>query len=343
MSSTLPPITQPPAPKPPRFKLSVVAWITWALAAVLVVGLNLSAYPADTDSAYKIGNLVGQVVGLLLMPTLLSWLFWRIFRRSARAGLITFLVVLGILILGQVSESLRRVQQEAVYQKMKADLSAAKSDMIQDIESGGGIALDKAHRMADDTLNAMSDIARNSTGEDKQIALAGEAFMQWAQGLQQAHIQTINAMEMETFLSLERQATKAQRAVSMIHIENFKASNAGLRAYTTDAESRFRQELSQRKVSKAGVERTMAEFLNGFNPGKELLLGIRQTDEDLAEHLSAFVAFAAEVEGQWSIDEKSGGILFQTEEALNRYHAIMNAVNETAANQAALQKQLLGQ
>src|SRR4051812_15217903 len=97
----------PPAPAPTplsltpaRFSLPRAGWIVWGLYAALnVVLILIRKGPADP---YHTGQFVGSVVAALLFPALVAWVVWRVSGRSTLSGNITFFVVFGLAVLGQL-------------------------------------------------------------------------------------------------------------------------------------------------------------------------------------------------------------------------------------------------
>lgn len=101
----------PPLPPPPAFRLHLSAWIVWGVVALAAFGYT--ALKGGETSHYVWSETLGVALGALLFPTLISWIVFRLSRRSQVAATTTFFVVLGFGILGQVlpkiSGSLARV------------------------------------------------------------------------------------------------------------------------------------------------------------------------------------------------------------------------------------------
>jgi hypothetical protein len=95
------------APAPPRFTLPIAAGVAWGLYVVARVGFFVRGPQAS--SPYALGQLVGEMVLTLTLPTLLSWLMWRFARRSGPVGNVTFFVVFGLAILTQFTPAARQV------------------------------------------------------------------------------------------------------------------------------------------------------------------------------------------------------------------------------------------
>lgn len=302
MNPAPPPPTDGSPTKKPSYHLPLPALAMWPVSAALIVWLNQGTRVGN--SAYQTGQIIGEIVSLLLIPLLLSWVLWRLSRRSATAATVSFLIVLALLVLGQINSALMRNRAAAQTTK--------------------------------DTVAATSDNA----AEKQQLAEALDAFQKWAYGLQRLQARAVNSLQADPFFNLHNQATEKQRAISLRRVENLQAANVAMRGYVMNAEKRLRQELTQRKISESAVEQALAEFMATFGPNYDTMLAIRKTDEELAEHMLAFIEFAAEVEGKWSEDERTGSLFFQNEHTLNRYRRILTAVNETVERQAELQRQL---
>ena len=92
----------------PRFSFSTSNIVYFAVVAlVFVVAFFASFDGASLPPAaisYRIGYIVGQVLGLLLLCTLFAWIVWRLSRRSKRAASVTFNVFLTLIVLTALSE-----------------------------------------------------------------------------------------------------------------------------------------------------------------------------------------------------------------------------------------------
>jgi hypothetical protein len=109
-----------PAPALPRFTLPIAAGVAWGLYVAARVGFFVRGPQAS--SPYALGQLVGEMVLTLTLPTLLSWLLWRFARRSRLVGNVTFFVVFGLALLAQFASAAR----QAVIEKS----STADRDLV---------------------------------------------------------------------------------------------------------------------------------------------------------------------------------------------------------------------
>lgn len=100
-------------PTAPRkmFRPSKLAWI------ILILWIALNVFAAVKIAMAAEGPMTGYFLGVLfgscLMPAIIAWIVaaivWLIFKRSARAGSITFTVILVLLILSSIVQGLQRV------------------------------------------------------------------------------------------------------------------------------------------------------------------------------------------------------------------------------------------
>ncbi len=90
----------PPLPPPPRFKLHPAAWICWGVACLVVLGVTMRQ--SATLTPYELVHRFGLAIFVGLIPAVVSWLSWRISRRSQIAATVTFFVVFGLLLIGQL-------------------------------------------------------------------------------------------------------------------------------------------------------------------------------------------------------------------------------------------------
>lgn len=101
----------PPLPPPPAFRLHLSAWIVSGVAALVIIGSGFMR--SDGLSVHEWGRRSGMAISWLLFPTLVSWIAFRVSRRSQAAATTTFFVVFGLATVGQVLPKLSNVATRA--------------------------------------------------------------------------------------------------------------------------------------------------------------------------------------------------------------------------------------
>ena len=123
----LPPITTPPgmehARRPPMIGWSAVVAVLLFLPVELYVGWDIARARASGPQ-FIVSYLMGRIIGALLFSTALAWVFYRLFRRSTRAGTITFVIVLGIALLSESHQNRLEAARRAAAAKILAEADA---------------------------------------------------------------------------------------------------------------------------------------------------------------------------------------------------------------------------
>ncbi len=185
MESTPPPVlpvpltTPPPLPPPPTFRLHLAAWILWGVASVVIIGTAaLKTSGLDPDAAAHVwGERVGFSVGMLLFPILISWCVWRFTRPSRMAANVTFFVIYGLAVAGQllplVNGKLTGITDAVALQeagkKYVADVNAAK-----DRYQAAGLKADSNHVLDFKWLTDQASIAPRRTALKELVAVNQE-------------------------------------------------------------------------------------------------------------------------------------------------------------------------
>ena len=115
----------PPLPPPPRFKLPLSAWIVWGVLSCLMLGFTGLQARAGTPADWS--HLIGTIVGMLLWPTLVAVITWRLSKRSVGARTTAFFVTLALGVLGLVSQRVNEgLKITEVGKNFSAQIAAAK-------------------------------------------------------------------------------------------------------------------------------------------------------------------------------------------------------------------------
>jgi hypothetical protein len=94
--------------KPKCFRIPTLAWCVWGLWAAFNVWAAIQAGINST----VLGMITGQLILPLLLPFIITWPLWFIFRRSQKMASILFSILLILIILSQF-QTLTHVQHSA--------------------------------------------------------------------------------------------------------------------------------------------------------------------------------------------------------------------------------------
>lgn len=338
-------ITPPPLPaaKPEKFRLPAYAWFIWMLLIAFAVFLGIRN--SAENIAYHVGYGIGTGMAAGLLSTVLSWSLWRWGGPSAwqfGAHTAVFIgagvfAVLGLLI----KEGKQKVAQAAAVRGMEQDTHDMKARMLGSIDENGGINPEDSVAFLNKASAKLDQLAANATGDEREVTLVMQAFMQDLQRCSQAYAAAFASLEPDHTFDLSRLADEGARATRRELIAAFRTANAELRHVYADAAASIETGLRARGLSDAVVRRTLDEYNRSAGADRERVLAIRDIDGSLADLLDALVDFAAKHDGQWSREEDTGNLLLPSEEAVAEYNQLISQAQAIGEQQLELQKQLL--
>ncbi len=334
---TPPPL--PPPPPPPRFTLPIAAWIAWGLYAVVMLTFAFKNGPPA--SAYAQGRVFGSIVGALLLPTLISWIAWRLCRRSPLARTLTFFVVLALSIFGQAGRALLRKQREDAFARLAQVDASMRAEQRAAAEKGQTLDPKRQAEFAERATAEFRNMTKNSDANTRSAAEAGQAMMLELSTAGRRYNEALAAVEVAAFFDLKALATAEQIAAKRAAVQAFAEANTAMQTLLAGGADRLQRELDKRGVSAAFARGTIAGYKESSAARVAIILKIRETDAQLATTLLAFLDVAEGRHGKWTIEQDTGKVLFETEAALERYNAAINQFNTISAEQADYQKQLV--
>lgn len=338
--TTPPPL---PAAPPEKFRLPAYAWVIWMLLTGFVVFLGVRH--STGNLAYNIGYGAGTGMAAGLLSTLLSWLLWRFGGPSARqfgAHTAVFIGASVFTLLGLlIKEGKQMVAQAAAVQRMEQDTRDTRARMLGAIDENGGIQPEDSVAFLNQANANLDQLAANATGDERQIALVMQAFMQDLQRHSQAYASAFAGLQPEHAFDLTRLADAESRAARRQVIADFRAANTDLRRVYADGPVSIETGLRARRLSDAVIRQTVDQYNRTSGADRERVLAIRDIDGALADLLDQLVDFAAQHEGQWSHEEGTGSLILPSDEAVADYNHLIEQAQAIGQQQMELQKLLL--
>ena len=334
---TPPPPLLPPAP-PPSFKLPTSAWIAWGVCAAIWIALFFVRNSAA--DAYHVGELMGGVVALLVLPTLVAWLVWRFSRRSQSSATVTFFVVFLLAVCGQVVQFTQKAQANAALARIKAEQQAWRDEQQKALAQGRPVDTAKAAKLAAQASAQFGAMAENSSGRDRAMAEGGKAYMDQMLVAKQRYDAAVKAIDTGTFWNLKKFEPGAPVEARRKAVKAFAQANQALVGFQDENGTELRRLLQENGATAADIQQAVAGYRSGAGARLGLIGKIRTTDAQLAQVMVDFLDFAETSHDQWKFAETDGKILFQDQAALDRYNELLARANAISAEQAQYQKQV---
>lgn len=317
-----------PTPPPPRFSLPKAAWIVWGAVAALRLALALLA--KAPLSPYSWGEVTGEIVGLLLLPTLVAWVVWRLAGRKAGAGHIAFFIVFALLVAGQLAQFSRRAETARMLNGMTEEARRLRSSADQDPA--------KATAFLESTSSKLGAATAGAAGEERAYLAAAQAFTGQLAARARDYGTASSNLGLETFFDLTRLDTLEKIATRRDLLEKLRLASASLRELQLNGEAAFRAELEKSRTGSAMIEQVLAGYRRSAQAQLPLLSKLRTLEVEYMGMMREFLDFAAAQLGQWQVEDSR--LLFTEDAALEHYNTLIARLAENEKAQQAIQQQV---
>ncbi len=318
----------------PKFNLSKVNIAFWSIIALFA---SLRFFAVSEKTSFQIGELVGQLTALLLIPMLFGWIAWRISRRSQRAGSITFNVVLALSVLGQLAEHGRSIQERQTLREIENDKEIFKKTLA---ESEDPEAFDSAYKEYTDSFQTgLNELATSSSGDQQAFYRIMGEIAQETQASSIAWQSAFNAIQSERILDFSRLNTK----------EEFKFQIDTLRTYieATETHRRYLKTMLDRLKERLSVLGTNNQYARGaingasekYTAQKPILEPLFESHIQYGGKMIQLIQLLEQKQSEWTYQE--GELLFDSDESLEQYNHIFEALLKEEAAINRLTNQLI--
>jgi hypothetical protein len=152
------------------FKLSKSNIIYAIIVGVIVIFLNTRTYGLD---GFSIGYTLGSLIGLLVFPALLAFLFWYILGRKEKGGTTTFNVVLSLMLLSSISQFGRTAKER---QKPIDTIQKAITDYKENTLANPDSTDLNYAALSSDIKRSIDDLVKTSIGEERKLYVVVKEF-----------------------------------------------------------------------------------------------------------------------------------------------------------------------
>jgi hypothetical protein len=336
--SELPPPLPPLEKKAESFSLPLAVWIAWdAYAAVRVALFAVGGTPA---TPYAIGELIGGLVGSLLLPGVLALLVWRIAGRSRRAGTTTFLVVFGMVVLGQVAQFARNAQANAGWKRLEAERRQLAADSAKEIKEGRPVDPKAQNKIIEKTRDQLDRMAGTGSAAARTLVAASKTYMDDLLAAKQSYDAALAKLSEGNFWELAPLAAAEVTARRRIVVRAFLLANTRLASLQDEDGAGFRRALAAGGAPAAEIDDAVKGYKKSTGGRLALIAKVRATDAAIGQAMLDFLDFADAQRGKWSQRESDAKIIFDDTDAVTAYNAILARVEAASAEQGKYQAEL---
>lgn len=326
-------------PAKQSFSLYRWGWICYLVGAVMVFGM--APFHEKFNGIEKtVPYILGTLLGMLLIGILPALIAFFIGRRSRTAATITFVAFVTLGVLGQLNDVLRYRRAQAA-QMARAQISAQARQVRTAIADQ--IQSDKAvdFKSIEGAVSAMQDTARKTASvlspEERAIAGFWDRFREPMVPYQHA----IDVLEEKPPLKPQWIKAKDDIGVARGNIAKFRQANAAARRPFANWNKILGEELTKQKVPPAAQTQMIAMLATKFTLARTQCDVIRDMDEVYARELLNACDLLEENWGKWLFDAERETIIFDDDETLSQYNAIVARINSAVQQQEEAQKQFL--
>jgi len=271
---------------------------------------------------------------------LLALLVWRLARRSATAGNVTFFVVFFLALAGQVSEFGKKTQASATLAQIQKDQQAWRDEQRTALEQGREIDSAKGEKLAAQTSAQLGAMAANSSGRDRATAEGMKAFMDQLLATKQRYDAAIKKLDPANFWDLSKFSPGAPAEERRKAVRAFAEVNKALGSFQDENGTALKRALEEHGAAPGEVRDAVAGYKQGGGVRLALMVKIRDTDARIAQVMLDFIDFAETNSDQWQVNASDGKIIFQQEELHVRYDDLIKRANTISAEQGDYQRQV---
>lgn len=303
----------------PKFALSKSNKIFYLISAILftlaMVGTFFIRELPPLVISQKIGEICGSWAGFLLIPSLFSWIAWRLSQRNTYASSWTFNILLTLLLANNISNIAIEEFRFAMLNKMQAGIEIDETkqpgvEQMDDVVDQYNKTLDQAAFAATSEEKRLIEVMKNYTVKTQEIAT------QWSLSIQDLHYSDfidlrVMKNEMDVFNKLKQVDDCIEKTNTYIE-------------HTNNSVQKIRDELVAKELSKKIIEDTLKGIEENFNNAKPLTINMLKENLAYAKNLKEMLNFMLSNKNKWSID--SGELTFDEETVSNEFDELENKI-----------------
>lgn len=323
MSNLTPPPVIVRGPTPPKAfgppEIGALVSVVVVIVAAIVVA------PKDTG-AYAAGELVGRLIGAMVLSAIIATVVWLFTRRSApKAAIWTFAGVMllcsGVTLMSSkaVSDARTREALDGFQQEMKSVRQGAPPG------EGTPMDMDRVDRAAD-------KMAQAAGGKDKAITQLGADFIKYSTRIGRSAQDSIKKFTDAGGIDASTIKDRADCDKRLAAVGDFDQM---AREHLTMARGIDVEIDRLGKVHGVGP-RDMEQFKRGVhNSGRiEKVVRIRELDVELAAAFKDYLTLLRDNWGKWKVEE--GQVMFTATGVVPRFNEIVGKIQDLSEEQNGL-------
>jgi hypothetical protein len=319
--------------------MHVWAWLCVIPAAAAM--LLVRAPRADSAPDQQVAEMVGAILGLLLVGLLGASIAFYASRRSRTAASVTMVVLMGLVVAGQLgrAQQARRAARSGATQTVLDEVEHMRSEYGRMLKSEAGITTEASTELMDRLTTATDKASQELTGADAAAFKAVAKVLASMKEPMAQYDRALTAMLAHSPLAPGWMKTRSDIKVAREHVAAYRAANKALRQAGDLYITRFASEVNNSGLS----AKQKAAMLSSFNAQSASISKwttiIRDCDDELSDTCDEVCDLLEREWGQWRIEEEV--LLFEDDAVLAEYSKLSGKVDEIAKRQTAAQAEVV--
>jgi hypothetical protein len=325
-----------PIPKK-KFTLSAPVLIIW----LAFLGLTIYLAVARNLDARAMGELTGGFIGRTLIALLLSWVAWRLSRRSDWVKNAVFLIVFLVFSADHLagSASRRRQTPPAALQNLQEQVRLAQEAQVKEFNETGTLTVNT--QAMNQIISSLKDDTSSRTPDERKLMAGMADFLQKLNDADEKNNRVTEQMDAAWVLQPQTPKSPQEMDALATSITNFLQSNKTYWALLTNSALILTDDLRAKGLPAYQISQAVHGFQSGYKPQLPYIEKIREQDNQYGETLLQIVALLKSEHGKWTWDKDAEAIAFDHQTSAQRWDDLVARINQIAEDQQQTQAELI--
>ena len=309
-----------------------------AIPAIAAVAL-LAVFPSKAvaqNSANMPLHIAFNAAILLGIAFIASILCFFMFGKSRSVASIAFTFVIGLMSAGRFAPTTVAGAQAAVSRAVGLSDPSALNTTV-DANAGLTAPANLAQLAVSADTSSLTGTPSTETLNPK-LAASAKRWIRTASQLATTYRAAREQFDFGGGLELAELRSRRECSDRLALLMRLQQANESFAGFINSAPETMRKLLSEDGISKAEADPLIGGFLGGFN--YDLQVSLRQTRAEYISNAQDMLQLARDREGQWSLDQKSGLLIFKNKVDTRNFAQFALKAREAAARDLELQREL---
>jgi hypothetical protein len=291
--------------------------------------------------AFSLGQVTGQFLARTLFSLALSWVAWRLSRRSDWVKSTIFLVVFLVFSIDTLAGLARGrgPNRPATLAAVEAEARRAQQAQIEEFKKTGTVT--RNTQAMDQVITTMRNSASQGTDLERKLMAGMADFVQKIRDAEAKHVETSEHMSPDWILQPKTPKSPAEIQALATGVTNFLQANQYFLSLYTNSARLITEELKAEGVPPDGIAGAVNGFQSSFKPQAPFIAKLRAQDADYGRTLLAILDLYQAEHGKWKWDDQAELAKFDNEASNDRWLDLLQKINQIATDQQQTQAELI--